>query len=162
MRVCDKEQLFALAEKLARELEAGDRVFLEGELGAGKSTFAQALLAALGATPDYQGSPTFSLVHDYRSESKFELIRHMDLYRLKSESDLEMAGLLEDLSGRQTVLVLCEWLSQFPDLEKALMFRTDARWIRVELAFVPGNLHCRSIELSANFDLKGRWDAISK
>lgn len=64
----------------------GDRVVvaLHGEMGAGKTTFINALCRELGVETDATTSPTFALVNEYRSDTTAELIYHFDLYRLES------------------------------------------------------------------------------
>lgn len=64
----------------------GDRVVvaLHGEMGAGKTTFINALCSELGVETDATTSPTFALVNEYRSDTTAELIYHFDLYRLES------------------------------------------------------------------------------
>ncbi len=64
----------------------GDRVVVafHGEMGAGKTTFINALCRELGVETDATASPTFALVNEYRSDTTAELIYHFDLYRLES------------------------------------------------------------------------------
>ena len=88
-------------------------VFLEGEMGAGKSTFARVLLSELVSDFSSQGSPTFPLVQEYRSKTG-KLIYHIDLYRLKNENELEDSGILYQIE-EQDSLALVEWPDQFPD-----------------------------------------------
>lgn len=113
---------------------------LEGPMGAGKSTFASAVLEGLGADRPPEGSPTFPIVHRYPLRGGGEVI-HVDLYRLKSEAELEAAGLVEDLWNRDAV-VMVEWLSQFPDTQAELLSpESGRRCFAVELAFVDGGDH---------------------
>ena len=64
----------------------GDRtvVAFHGEMGAGKTTFINALCRELGVESDDTASPTFAIVNEYRSDTTAELIYHFDLYRLES------------------------------------------------------------------------------
>ena len=55
-----------------------------GEMGAGKTTFINALCRALGVEDDHTGSPTFAIVNEYRSDTTAELIYHFDLYRIEN------------------------------------------------------------------------------
>lgn len=85
-------------------------VFLEGEMGAGKSTFARMILSELVSDFESRGSPTFPLVQEYRAKAGFP-VYHIDLYRLKNENELENAGILEQIEEPGS-LALVEW----PDL----------------------------------------------
>ena len=55
-----------------------------GEMGAGKTTFINALSRRLGVEEDMANSPSFSIINEYRSDTTAELIYHFDLYRLES------------------------------------------------------------------------------
>jgi tRNA threonylcarbamoyladenosine biosynthesis protein TsaE len=95
------------------ELFQNSIVFLEGEMGSGKSTFARVLLSCLVNGFSSQGSPTFPLVQEYHSKIG-ETIYHIDLYRLKNEMELEDSGILHQIE-QQDSLALIEWASLFPD-----------------------------------------------
>ena len=86
-------------------------VCLEGDLGAGKTTFTQGLAAALGAKRAVT-SPTFCLVVEHPTE-KFLLV-HMDLYRLHDADDVLTIG-WEDYLARNAVLFV-EWPDRAGDL----------------------------------------------
>ncbi len=107
----------ALAVKLAGELGPRDRVLLEGELGAGKTTFARAMLLALGVVQPPEGSPTFAIAHEYMAPGG--AVAHLDLYRIKSELELEDAGIHHYFWERE-IRVLCEWTSLWLGLWTAL------------------------------------------
>ena len=95
----------ALAGRLAPVLRPGDLILLEGDLGAGKTTFTQGLADALGVT-DPVTSPTFVLMNIYRTAAGFDLV-HVDVYRLDRLSevtDLALSELLED-----GAVVVVEW-----------------------------------------------------
>ena len=78
-----------------------------GEMGAGKTTFINALSRRLGVEEDMANSPSFSIINEYRSDTTAELIYHFDLYRLESLEEAMDIG-VEDYfdSG---VLCLLEW-----------------------------------------------------
>jgi len=78
-----------LAKNLATLLQNGDVVGLEGPLGTGKTTFARALLQALGVEGDVP-SPTFTLLQTY--DTQHFPVYHFDLYRLKSADELDELG----------------------------------------------------------------------
>lgn len=98
------EETWALAKEFAKELKPGDVVCLEGDLGAGKTTFTQGLASALGV-PGRVTSPTFCIVQEHQSDDVF--LVHMDLYRLQGEEDVEAMG-WEDYLARGAILVI-EW-----------------------------------------------------
>jgi tRNA threonylcarbamoyladenosine biosynthesis protein TsaE len=86
-----------LGAALARLLRPGDTVLLGGELGAGKTTFTQGLAAALGVTEPVT-SPTFVLLHSYKTSAGWDLL-HADVWRLKQLQeviDLAIPELLEE------------------------------------------------------------------
>lgn len=107
-QVASVEETWKLAAEFARELKPGDVVCLEGDLGAGKTTFTQGLAAALGVKGRVT-SPTFCLVQEHAaaSESPVPLLVHMDLYRLGGEEDVLAIG-WEDYLARGALIVL-EW-----------------------------------------------------
>lgn len=94
------EETWAVAKRFAADLRPGDVVCLEGDLGAGKTTFTQGLVAAFGA-PGRVTSPTFCLVQEHGP------IVHMDLYRLQGEEDVLAIG-WEDYLADGAILVV-EW-----------------------------------------------------
>lgn len=101
--LADEAATAALGERIAACLKSGDAVALAGDLGAGKTTLARAMLWALGvgeAVP----SPTFTLVQHY--ETPCLNIDHFDLYRIEDESEIEQLGLDEAL---QDGAALIEW-----------------------------------------------------
>ena len=121
------EDTWALAKSFAAELKPGDVVCLEGDLGAGKTTFTQGLAAALGMAGRVT-SPTFCLVQEHRCASAREglpsLLVHMDLYRLRGEDDVLAIG-WEDYLTEGAVLVV-EW----PERAGSLIPET-ARHVRI-------------------------------
>lgn len=96
----------AVAASVAPHLKPGDLVLLSGDLGAGKTTFVQAVAAALGVTEPVT-SPTFALAHHYSGQcdlGKCEL-RHIDLYRLADPAEM-LDYILDELDS---AIVLVEW-----------------------------------------------------
>ena len=136
---------------LACELKGGDRIFLEGPLGVGKSTFTYSLLRNLGASQAYYGSPSFPIAREYPLISKEFVVVHIDLFRIKNETDLEQTGIDSYLwdSGERN-LVIAEWFSLWPTFfEQALHQPTvpcSTHW-QINLNFIKNTTHERTIEL---------------
>jgi tRNA threonylcarbamoyladenosine biosynthesis protein TsaE len=102
LTVLDTELMEALGATLAPLLRAGDLVLLNGELGAGKTTLARGLGAALGARGAVT-SPTFVLAREHPTESGVPLV-HVDAYRLATGRELDDLDL--DFSH---AIVVVEW-----------------------------------------------------
>lgn len=101
----DLAAMATFGERIARRLRAGDVVELVGELGAGKSTLARAMLSALGQTGDVP-SPTFTLIEHYDDPGMRVPVVHADFYRLDDPEELEELG-LDDY--REGAALLAEW-----------------------------------------------------
>lgn len=118
--------LVRLAEEIAFALLPGDVLALHGDLGAGKTTFARALIRALsGGTELEVPSPTFTLVQTYETR-RFD-VAHFDLYRLTDPEELRELGL--DLALQRGIAVI-EWPSRAGDLlpaERIRLSLTDDR-----------------------------------
>ena len=102
MSLPDPDATDALARRMARRLGAGDVLLLEGPIGAGKTTFARALIHARGVAEDVP-SPTYTLVQTYDSGIE---IWHADLYRLTHPDEAVELGLTDAFD---TALCLVEW-----------------------------------------------------
>ena len=116
----------ALGAELAKGLRPGDVVLVEGELGAGKTTFVRGACRSLGVTGPVT-SPTFTIGQRYQGAVT---VAHIDLFRLE-RLDLEEPGLLDDYLGPEAVAFV-EWP---PDGGQALFAapRIAAR-VRIEHA----------------------------
>lgn len=134
-RTTSAEETTAVGAQIAAHLTAPAVVMLIGDLGAGKTTMAKGIVAALGAAPAEDVlSPTFSLVHEYDGDPK---VYHLDLYRLDTVPELETLG-LEDIWDER-VVVIVEWGEKFDGefpgrrIEVRISYDgDDARIIRVE------------------------------
>ncbi|CAN5652963.1 tRNA (adenosine(37)-N6)-threonylcarbamoyltransferase complex ATPase subunit type 1 TsaE [soil metagenome] len=102
--VLDESELRQWGARFGQAAEAPLVVTLSGELGAGKTTLAQAICAGYGVT-DAVTSPTYALVQEYSSPRS--VVYHVDLYRLERVAQLTNIGWDEIVNGR--ALVLVEW-----------------------------------------------------
>ncbi|MDD4840106.1 MAG: tRNA (adenosine(37)-N6)-threonylcarbamoyltransferase complex ATPase subunit type 1 TsaE [Clostridia bacterium] len=98
------EDTQCFAKKIANELKGGEIILLDGELGAGKTTFTKGLALALGVEEEVT-SPTFTILNVYDS-GRIPLF-HMDMYRIESEDELYETG-VEDYLSKAGVTVI-EW-----------------------------------------------------
>ena len=102
------EQTRGWGKQLGARLRGGDVVALLGDLGSGKTAFAQGIGEALGVTGPMT-SPTFTLIHEYVAKLKGTQVRliHMDLYRLQRSEEVEVIG-VEDAFVEDAVCLI-EW-----------------------------------------------------
>ena len=109
----DEASTTAYGAALAEDLQPGDLVLLKGDLGAGKSTLARALVRALVGDPELEvPSPSFALVQPY--ERPAGPVLHADIYRLGSASEIEELGLFD----RPEAIVIVEWPERAPELDR--------------------------------------------
>lgn len=111
-----REETQRVAAELASALVGGEFISLIGDLGAGKTTFTQGLVAALGSTARVK-SPTFTVMNEYpvTGHSSIKRVIHCDLYRFSQASEL---GALElDEYRRSDTVILAEWTNILPDVE---------------------------------------------
>jgi tRNA threonylcarbamoyl adenosine modification protein YjeE len=100
-----RDDLIAWGEAFGRAAHPPLVVTLAGELGAGKTTLAQAICRGFGVTEEVT-SPTYALVHEYHARAG--RVFHLDLYRLKSPDELTNIG-WDDVLAAHDALVLIEW-----------------------------------------------------
>jgi tRNA threonylcarbamoyladenosine biosynthesis protein TsaE len=134
-----------LARCLGELCQAGDLIGLHGDLGAGKTLFAQGLAAGLGVDPARVASPTFTLINEHRGGRLS--FYHVDLYRLEHARELEELGLAElfDAGG----VVAIEWLDRFPELAPAEWLEVRFRIIAAEeRAIEPRGVGARGLALA--------------
>jgi tRNA threonylcarbamoyladenosine biosynthesis protein TsaE len=136
----DEAATAALGARLARLLETGDVVRLYGDLGAGKTTLARAVIEALTGEADAP-SPTYTLVQSYETRDG-RLLAHADLYRLEDEDELDELGLDEALEHG---MALIEWPDRAPSFAPA---------DRLDLTLIETGKGARDAELRGH----GRWE----
>ena len=149
LRASTAEDTRSIGEGLAPLLVAGDAIALTGELGAGKTTFAQGLARGLGFGGQVQ-SPTFTLVREYRS-GRLPIV-HADVYRLERVQDVVELDL--EVSAEDGVL-LVEW----GDVVEALL---PAGHLVIELA-VPEPGDERTVRIGSEGHVwLPRWERLER
>ena len=108
MKISSIQELEKIANNINRILSLGDTIFLYGEIGVGKTTFARLLINSFENEKKVKKSevlsPTFNIVFEYEIK-KFK-IKHFDLYRIKNYEDIKNIGLFENL---EQSITLIEW-----------------------------------------------------
>lgn len=107
------KETYSVAKKVAKTLLGGENIILNGDLGAGKTTFTKGLALALGIK-DTITSPTFTFMKSY--EGKFSLY-HFDMYRVESEDELYELGLNDYLCAGGICVI--EW-NKFRDVSNKI------------------------------------------
>jgi tRNA threonylcarbamoyladenosine biosynthesis protein TsaE len=151
LRAGSVEVTQAIAAAVARVARAGDMIVLAGEMGSGKTAFAQGFGRALGVTEPIT-SPTFTLVHSYDC-GKLTL-HHADLYRLDRTAEVADLALVElaEFDG----IVLVEW----GDVVGASL--GDHLEVRLDFDRDSGDDDLRSIEFTAvGRSWASRWDRLN-
>ncbi|MDP1026320.1 tRNA (adenosine(37)-N6)-threonylcarbamoyltransferase complex ATPase subunit type 1 TsaE [Sphingomonas sp. KR1UV-12] len=140
IRLADADETAAFGARMAGRVRAGDVVTLAGPLGAGKTSIARGLLAALGLAGEAP-SPSFAIVQPYAPPEVDLPVLHVDLYRLDDPDEVEELG-LED--QRADGVLLVEWperagsgywpnalaltLAMMPDGARCLTATVPAAW----------------------------------
>ncbi len=112
----------ALGERFAATLGRGDVVALQGDLGAGKTSFARGIVAGLGSRASVT-SPTFTLVHEYGG-GRFPIF-HFDFFRLNDVAEARSLALDDYFFGDGVSIV--EWPDRFREL-----IPSEGKWVRLE------------------------------
>jgi tRNA threonylcarbamoyladenosine biosynthesis protein TsaE len=137
----------ALGARIAAGLRLGTAVALEGDLGAGKTVLARAILRALGVEEDVP-SPTFTLVQSY--ETPKLAVRHYDLYRIENPGEMGELGLEEALDEGAALI---EWPERAPSYipDDALHVRLEVTSENSRRAHISGpSRWARAFETSAS------------
>jgi len=125
MKISSIRELEKIADKIKKILSLGDVVFLYGEIGVGKTTFARLLINSFENEKKLKKSevlsPTFNIVFEY--EIKELTIKHFDLYRLKNNNDIKNIGLFENLEESITLIEWPELIKDKPQNRLDLFFK---------------------------------------
>ncbi|MGT2513119.1 tRNA (adenosine(37)-N6)-threonylcarbamoyltransferase complex ATPase subunit type 1 TsaE [Sphingomonas panni] len=119
MHLADEAAAHAFGAKLAAVVQPGDVIALSGPLGAGKTSIARGLLAALGLAGEAP-SPSFAIVQPYDPPEVRLTVLHVDLYRIEDPDE----GLELGLDEVDDALLLVEWPERLGD-----EYWQDALWL---------------------------------
>lgn len=140
MILASHEDTLNLGKKIGDVLKPGDILLLEGNLGAGKTTFTQGLAEGLGVD-EFVNSPTFVIINEYFSGHL--PLYHMDLYRLEDEAQLYDLGVEEYFFGNGVSVV--EWpeiaLSLLPEAYTRLTFLREGQGREVKITTRGNDYH---------------------
>ena len=142
MKISSIHELEKISNKIKKKLTPGDVIFLYGEIGVGKTTFARLLINNYEKEKNLKVSevlsPTFNIVFEY--DIKKLTIKHYDLYRLKNDNDIKNIGLFEDLERTITLIEWPELIKEKPSnridlffeysenmIERSLIIKTNGR-----------------------------------
>lgn len=151
--LADESATVAFARRFGACLDGTCLIFLQGELGAGKTTFCRGILRGLGHEGAVK-SPTFTLVEPYLLGDI--QVFHFDLYRLSDPNELEYIGVDDYLDGRGLVLV--EWPERAEDylpesdLTLRLQVRDQGRWLTIKANSDQGEKVIRRVRAQQNKD----------
>jgi tRNA threonylcarbamoyladenosine biosynthesis protein TsaE len=144
LRLASLDDALALGARLAAVVAPGDVIALSGPLGAGKTSIARGLLAALGLEGEAP-SPSFAIVQPYDPPEVRLPVLHVDLYRIDGPDEAEELG-LDDARGEAVLLV--EWPERLG--EAAWL---DALWLTLEV----GPDGARGLTARVPAAWKARW-----
>ena len=146
LTIPDAQAMQQLGQQLAGNCPSGSRLYLQGQLGTGKTTFVRGFLLGMG----YQGkvnSPTYTLVEPY--ELTQATVYHFDLYRIHDPLELEAIGLRDYFDGEAICLV--EWpekaaqLLGEPDVMIHIEHRQALRDVTLRAVSNPGKIILESL-----------------
>ena len=135
MKISSIHDLEKISNKIKKKLAPGDVIFLYGEIGVGKTTFARLLINSYEKEKNLKVSevlsPTFNIVFEY--DIKKLTIKHYDLYRLKNDRDIKNIGLFEDLERTITLIEWPELIKEKPSNRIDLFFEYSKNMIERSL-----------------------------
>jgi len=135
MKISSINELKKISNKIKKKLTPGDVIFLYGEIGVGKTTFARLLINNYEKEKNLKVSevlsPTFNIVFEY--DIKKLTIKHYDLYRIKNDSDIKNIGLFEDLERTITLIEWPELIKEKPPNRIDLFFEYSENMIERSL-----------------------------
>ena len=141
--ISNQKNLLEITKKISKLINKGDNLFLYGELGVGKTTFARNFinqLQYLNKTNLTEVlSPTFSILNEYKINNLN--VKHYDLYRIKQKEELDNIGLFEE----KDAINIIEW----PEILKSY----NIKYLKFDFSYSE-NFQNRSLIISSNYKNK--------
>ena len=141
--ISNQKILFEITNKISKLIKKGDNLFLYGELGVGKTTFARILINRLQSENKSNTtevlSPTFNILNDYQINNLN--VKHYDLYRIKQKEELDNIGLFEEKDS----INIIEW----PEILNLY----NIKYLKFEFSYSE-NLQNRNLIISSNYKNK--------
>lgn len=119
------KEMKKFAQEFSKTLNGGEVILLNGDLGAGKTTFTQFVLENLGVDEPVS-SPSFTIMKSYKTE-KFNFY-HFDMYRIEDESETYEIGFEDYIQNNPRDIVFIEWSERVLDL----LDKTNCKTITIE------------------------------
>ncbi len=141
-----EDEMVAFGRRLAKASQGWGVFYLEGDLGAGKTTLSRGILRGFGHEGAVK-SPTYTLVEPY--EMEHQSVYHFDLYRLGDPEELDFLGVREYFGTH--ALCLVEWpirgkgFLPAADIHIRIAYRSDSRVVEVEPNSKHGQTVCKSL-----------------
>jgi len=138
MKISSINDLKKIADNIKKKILPGDFIFLHGEIGVGKTTFARLLINSYEVENNLKKSevlsPTFNIVFEY--DVKNLTIKHYDLYRLNTLNDIQNIGLFENSDKNITLIEWPEIIKKKPLNRIDLFFeynkKMDGRFLNIK------------------------------
>jgi tRNA threonylcarbamoyladenosine biosynthesis protein TsaE len=136
---------FRIGEKIGQQLKGNEIIFLQGELGAGKTLLTKGIASALGIKAEEVVSPSFTLINEYNSNETYRLF-HVDLYRLGPSIENNLPE-IDDYIGEGVIVV--EW-AEFLGPGYLKLNRS----IKITLLLSKEDENARILEIKTNLKIK--------
>jgi tRNA threonylcarbamoyladenosine biosynthesis protein TsaE len=117
-----EEETILTAKNFADELKSNDVIFLNGDLGSGKTFFVKHICKEFGI--ENVSSPSFTIVNEYHNKKNFV---HFDFYRIKKVEELYDIGFHEYFNRENIVFI--EWSNMFPDILPKQNYQIDLKFV---------------------------------
>ncbi|APG62766.1 tRNA (adenosine(37)-N6)-threonylcarbamoyltransferase complex ATPase subunit type 1 TsaE [Sphingorhabdus lutea] len=156
LNIANISEMQQFGVKIASLIRVGDVIALNGNLGAGKTTFAQSIIAALGYQHDIS-SPSYSIVHYYEPPELRLPLAHADFYRLNDAMEIEELGIFDMLNDGAAII---EWAGDYVEHNMAQYIEINIEKIddsENDLSQNDNDVSPRKLKINLGSDWVNRW-----